>query len=145
MQFDLAQVDTKTLAETGVNMPVKSLDGRPLIARNGQPVVITLLGSDSAKYRSLTRVQVRKRMEQMAGNKHNVLTEADMDETDRDVLDVLVACTVGWSNVLDTSGQDIPFGEDNVRKLYGAYPVVREQAESFISDRANFIQPSSRG
>lgn len=145
MQFDLAQVDTKTLAETGVDMPVKSLDGKPLIARNGEPVAITLLGSDSTKYRALTRVQVRKRMEQMAVGKNSVLTEADMDETDRDVLDVLVACTIGWKNVLDTSGQPIEFTEDNLRKLYGAYPVVREQAETFISTRANFIRPSSQG
>lgn len=145
MQFDLAQIDTKTLAEAGVDMPVKDLAGKALVARNGEPVAITLLGSDSAKYRSLTRVQVRKRMEQMAGGKSAVLTEADMDETDRDVLDVIVACTVGWKNVLDTSGQAIPFTEENLRKLYAAYPVVREQAETFISSRANFIPPSSQG
>jgi hypothetical protein len=39
---------------------------------------------------------------------------------------------------------EIAFTEDNVRKLYGAYPVVREQVEAFISNRANFIPASSR-
>lgn len=143
MQFDLAQIDTKTLAETGVDMPVKSLDGKPLIARNGEQVAITVLGSDSSKYRALTRVQVRKRMEQIASGK-TTMTDTDMDETDREVMDVLVACTVGWKNVLDTSGNAIPFTNDNVRKLYEAYPIIREQVESFISNRANFIPPSSR-
>ena len=142
MQFDLAQVDTKTLAETGVDMPVKSLDGKPLVARNGEQVAITVLGSDSNKYRSLTRTQVRKRLDQMAGGKQ--ITEAEMDETEQDVLDVLVACTVGWKNVLDTEGNAIPFTSDNVRKLYGAYPVIREQVDTFISNRANFIPASSQ-
>lgn len=144
MQFDLAQVDTRTLAETGVPMPVKGLDGKPLIARNGDPVSISVLGSDSTKYRTLTRAQVRKRMESMAGGKPTELTEAEVDETDRDVIDVLVACTVGWIGVLDTEGSPIPFNEDNVRKLYAAYPVIREQVDVFISNRANFIQASSQ-
>lgn len=143
MQFDLAQIDTKTLAETGVEMPVKSLDGKPLIARNGDPVVISVLGSDSAKYRTLTRAQLRKRMEAMAAGKQ-ALTEAEMDETERDVIDVLVACTVGWKGVLTTEGEPIPFSEDNVRKLYTNYPVIREQVDEFISKRANFISASSR-
>lgn len=142
MQFDFAQIDTKTLAETGVEMPVRLLDGKPLIARTGEPVSITLLGSDSNQYRALTRAQVRKRMEQLAGG-NRTLTDADMDENDREVLDVLVACTVGWKAVLDTSGTPIPFDADNVRKLYVAYPVVREQVEAFISNRANFIPASS--
>lgn len=142
MQFDLAQIDTKTLAEAGVDMPVRLLDGKPLIARNGERVYITLLGSDSQKYRALTRSQVRKRMEQLAGGKQT-LTDADMDETDREVLDVLVACTVGWKGVLDTDGQAIEFQDENVRKLYLAYPVVRDQVESFISNRANFTPASS--
>lgn len=142
MQFDLAQIDTKTLAEAGVDMPVRSLDGKPLLARNGQQVAICLLGADSTKYRALTRAQVRKRMDQLAGGKQ-ALTEADMDETDRDVTDILVACTVGWTNVLDTEGAAIFFSEENVRKLYAAYPVVREQVEAFISNRANFIPASS--
>lgn len=142
MQFDLAQVDTKTLAETGVDMPVKSLDGKPLVARNGEQVAITVLGSDSTKYRSLTRVQVRKRLDAMAGGK--TITETDMDETEQDVLDVLTACTVGWKNVLDTEGNPIPYTTDNVRKLYAAYPVIREQVDAFISNRANFIPASSQ-
>lgn len=145
MQFDLAQIDTKTLADSGVDMPVKSLDGTPLRARNGEIVAITLLGSDSNKYRALTRAQVRKRMEQMAAGKPPVMTEADLDETDRDVVDVLAACTVGWKNVLDTSGAPIPFNDENVRKLYAAYPVIKEQVDAFISNRTNFIQPSSQG
>jgi hypothetical protein len=142
MQFDLAQIDTKTLAESGAPMPVKSLDGKPLIARNGDPVVIRVLGADSTKYRSLTRAQMRKRMEAAANNKQDAV--ADVDETDREVIEILVACTVGWSGVLNTEGTPIPFTEENVRKLYAAYPVIRDQVDVFISNRANFIQASSQ-
>ncbi len=142
MQFDLAKVDTKTLSEAGVDMPVKTMDGEPLVARNGQPITVRLLGPDSNKYRALTRAQVRKRMAAMADGKVT-LSEAEFEETERELLDILVACTVGWSNVLDTEGAEIPFAEDNVRKLYSNYPVVREQVDTFLANRANFLRASS--
>lgn len=142
MQFDLPQVDTRTLSESGVDMPVKSLQGEPLLARNGKPIAIRLLGPDSGKYRALTRAQVRKRMAQMSDGKVS-LTEEQFEEADRDIMDILAACTVGWSNVLDTDGTEIAFSEENVRKLYANYPVVREQVDTFLANRANFLPASS--
>lgn len=143
MQFDLAQVDTKTLSEAGVDMPVRNIKGEPLIARNGKPITIKLLGPDSNKYRALTRAQVRKRLTQMADGKPT-LSDAEFDETERDLLDVLVACTLSWDNVLDTDGKLIAHSDDAALNLYLNYPVIREQVDGFLSSRANFLQASSQ-
>jgi hypothetical protein len=62
MKFDLPQIDTKSLADTGVLMTVKQFDGdEPLIAKNGEPVRIRLRGPDSDVYREFSRKQIQKR------------------------------------------------------------------------------------
>lgn len=142
MQFDLAEVDTKTLSEQGVPMVVKKLDSlEALIARNGKPVTLMLLGPDSPVYRDFTRRQVRKRLSRM--NDAKKLAEIDFDETETETLDLLASCTVGWENVLDIEGNAIEFSTENARKLYVNYPVVREQVDIFVANRAHFLKASS--
>jgi hypothetical protein len=68
--------------------------------------------------------------------------DIDLEEIERDTLNLLVSCTLGWKNVLDTDGNDIPFNAENVRKLYTSYPIVREQVDSFVSSRVNFLKAS---
>jgi hypothetical protein len=142
MNFDLAEIDTKTLSEQGVPMIVKRLESpEPLIARNGKPVTLMVLGPDSHVYRDFTRRQVRKRLARM--NDPSKLAEIDFDEADAETLDLLASCTVGWENVLDTDGKAIAWSAENARKLLAAYPVVREQVDTFVAARANFIKASS--
>ena len=63
MKFDLPQIDTKSLADTGVLMTVKQFDGdEPLIAKNGEPVRIRLRGSLAATTRSGSTTSIWKRL-----------------------------------------------------------------------------------
>lgn len=141
--FDLDAVDTVTGAEAGANMTVLRLDRTPLIASNGQPVTIRLLGADSTKYRGLARAQVRRRMAELA-NKPEAMTDDEFEKSNAETLSMLVSCTVSWSNVMDRAGQPIPLTPETASALYTAYPVIREQAESFINDRRNFLPASSK-
>lgn len=142
MKFDLDAIDTKTLADEGVDMVVmKYGSDEPLLARNKQPVTLTLLGPDSDVYREQTRVQVKKRIARSANVKS--VNEVDLVEAENDALELMVACTVGWKNLFDTDGKPVEFNKDAVRLLYTAYPVIREQVDTFIVDRARFIKASS--
>jgi hypothetical protein len=141
MKFDFPEVDTRTLSNEGVTMNVRRLNSdQPLIARNGQPVTLRLLGPDSDVYRSATRAQVQKRLSRADNTKK--LSEVDFEEYERDSLDMLAAVTVGWENVLTPDGEPIPFSTENVRSLYAAYPVVREQVDAFVANRAHFLKAS---
>jgi len=141
MKFDLPQIDTKSLADTGVLMTVTQFDGdEPLIAKNGEPVRIRLRGPDSDVYREFTRKQIQKRFAR--GNDPKRLNELDMEEVEKDSLDMLAAMTVGWENVLDTDGTEIPFSVEVARALYVSYPVVREQVDTFVANRRNFLRAS---
>jgi hypothetical protein len=146
MDFDFSDIDTKPMSQAGVWMPILKLDGSPLVAKSGGPVRIRLLGVDSTQYRSATRETVRKRLAKRAasGSAQTPLSGDDMDEVERDTLDLLVTCTVGWENVMTPQGEAIPCGPDNARALFESYPVIREQVEAFIGNRANFTRASSK-
>jgi hypothetical protein len=146
MDFDFSDVDTKAMAQAGVWMPIRKLDGGVLTAKNGGEVRIKLLGVDSSSYRAATRETVRKRLAKRAatGAQQTALTGDDLDEVERDTMDLLVACTVGWEHVLTPQGEAIPCGPETVRALLESYPVIREQVEAFIGNRTNFTRASSK-
>lgn len=58
-----------------------------------------------------------------------------------DGLELLVACTKGWKHI-KISGVVLPFSEENSRMLYTKYPWIREQVDTFVNDRANFLGES---
>lgn len=142
MNFDLAEIDTKTLSDKGVDMVVTKLNSdEPLLAKNGKPVTIIVLGPDSDVYRDISRTQVKKRLRQQADNKK--IGDIDLEDIESEALAMMVSCTVGWKNVLDLEGKEIPFTAEGARSLYSNYPIVREQVDAFVVNRAHFIKASS--
>lgn len=142
MNFDLNDIDTKKLSEAGVALQIKRLDGTPLVNAAGESVTITLLGPDSAKYRALTRESIKKRLDRRVTGASDV-TMDDLDQIERETIEILVVCTVGWTGVRTPEGETIACTQDNARRLYENYPVVREQVDAFVGNRANFLQASS--
>lgn len=147
MQFDLADIDTKERAEAGADMRVRRVDGSPLLARNGQPVTIRLLGSDSSKYETALQMNARRRIAAnaaaSAAGQPITVTENDIKRAREDALDILAACTVSWENVFDTEGNPVDCTAEAARALYAGFPVIRDQAESFVASRSNFLTASS--
>lgn len=138
MEFALDALETKTLSEAGVEVTIRRLDnGQPLIDRNGHPVKIRVLGPDSERYRRLTRDQVRKRLSAAAAG------EKFDDTSDEDALEILVACTCGWSGIYSPDGNPVSLNAESVRALYTQFPAIRDQVDRFITNRVNFIKASS--
>lgn len=139
--FDLDVIDTKTRSETGAAMTIKALDGNPLRNSAGEPVQIVVKGPDSEAYTRLLRAQIKKRMA-----RSGIPTEEQSLEDDADLVQLLVACTLGWSGVLEkSSGEAVIFSAEACRKLYESFPVIRDQVDAFIANRANFtMAPSKR-
>jgi len=119
--------DTRTRAEAGVEMPVKLPDGTPAEDTQGKPVVITLHGTDSQACRqALDSLHARLEAPQ---------TDPDPDQAE---VDILAACTKDWRGFRDATGP-VPCTPENARRIYADYPVIREQAAAFITERANFV------
>lgn len=138
--FDLDVIDTKTRSEAGTTMAVKTLDGSPLLNSKGKPVEITVKGPDSSDYMRLVRVQIKKRMARSGAP-----TEEQSAEDEADLINLLAACTLGWSGILDKETKEpVTFTADGCRQLYQNFPVIRDQVDSFIANRANFTLASSK-
>ncbi|MFN9087349.1 MAG: hypothetical protein ACK6DP_12370 [Gemmatimonas sp.] len=153
----LGTLKLKTKANEGATMIVRDPFGEanddsefpPLLAEDGTPATITLLGADSdaaRRYDHQRAAEAQNRLYASAfgkAKKSVVVTPEDIAAQAQYELDKLVALTVGWHGFEDDEGQPLAFTADAVRELYAQNPFVREQALGFIMDRARFFGPSS--
>lgn len=126
----LDQFDTKTRANKGVEMELNDI-------RTGKPAgaFITLLGKDSDEFRAVKDERSRMIAERVSTGDR---TEFTLEEGDVMACEMLARCTVAWRELENKDGQ-IAFSTEAAKALYLQYPAIREQANVFIADRANFV------
>ena len=100
---------------------------------------LQLLGADSDAYRAAVRSLQRGRMKQLSRTRRVVVTPEDVES---DALELLVVATTAWGGFA-TAGQPLTFTADAAKVLYKRHSWIREQAEEFINDRANFLPKSA--
>jgi len=131
---DLAAIDTVKGSNEGFNVRIfhpgtnEDLD-----------ISITVLGKDSDAFQKVSRAQNKKRMAKMQKGGFRSITPAPLEEIEQDGITLLAACTTGWSGVI-IEGKEIPFSTDNVVMVYERFPWIKEQVDTAIGDRANFIK-----
>lgn len=139
MALDLSALDTTASSEKGAVLELlHPTSGAVLTQSDGSKVTITLAGEDSERYRRATRASIDRRLKaQQSGRRLQLYAE----EMENDAIERLVAVTISWSGIGMGEG-DLPFSADAARALYRKLPWVREQAEAFVLDRANFLKAS---
>lgn len=113
------------------SMPVKHpVTGEPTDA------VILVAGVDSEQYQVAQRQAWERRLDRSSQGRN----KPTFEEYEQDGLELLVACTVGWSG-LSKDGKDLDYTPAAARKLYSdpRYVWLRTQVDRFIGDRANFF------
>ena len=141
MNFDLANLDTKTKANEGFEFEVI----HP-VTQEGTGFMITVLGEDSDVHRSATVDNQRRRLKKTV--KRGVdITDIPLEELEDDALQVLALCTVRWrmkdDSPVEYKGAPFPCSSANAALLYEEVPVIRQQAEQAIRNRANFTARSA--
>lgn len=138
MVLDLSTLDTLKAAEDGMTLEVRHpTTGAVLSNGDGRAVALILAGADSERSKRAERAATNRRLK-MAGRRSATITA---EELEADALEVLAACTLGWSGFA-VNGQELECTPANAKQLYGQYPWLREQADAFRSDRANFLKSS---
>lgn len=126
MTVDLSIYDTTKTSADGVWMELENpKDSEPL------GVHFKLLGSDSEEYNKQVRKNNDKRIKKGMKNLKSETLEAEG-------LELLVACTVDWQDVMD-EGEELECTKENVRKVYKKYPWIKDQVDEFVGDRSNFL------
>jgi predicted glycosyltransferase len=138
MSFELSPLKTGETSTTGapcvLTHPGTETD---LEDKEGNKATLILAGEDSDQYQQVLRTQRRRRLDQaLKGRKAGVTPE----QLEAEALDLLVACTLSWKHIAIDGSET--FSPTTARKLYEEYPWIREQAERFIGDRANFLPAS---
>lgn len=135
--MDLSTLDTVAASEQGARMEVQHpTTNEVLTQRSGEPVTITLAGQDSKRFRDAERKASNKRLATQASGRMIRMTSEGIDN---DRLEALVSCTITWEGV-GWDGADKEFTPANAREAYKKLPWLREQAEAFTADRANFLK-----
>lgn len=100
-------------------------------------MTITLLGQDSAVYRKIQLAKQQAILNRMAKGKKMV--DLDAEKLAEDTIDDLVKLTVKWTG-FEMGGEDLPCTPENCRMVYSDWPWIREQAQEFVANRANFFR-----
>lgn len=127
--FDFATRDSAARCEEGVEMEV--LDPS---TNESTGAFLTLAGVDSGTHRRTSALIAKRRIK--SGFRNNGF---DPDKFLSENIELLAACTLSWRGVV-LSGEALPCTKSNAITLYTRFPWLREQAEAFISDRANYLQ-----
>jgi hypothetical protein len=129
--MDFGQID---IAERAV-MHVRDINGRPAYQEDGSPITITLLSDDAEVLQRQARAAINRRLSNPS--KMRVRVE-DLEE---EALDKLAVATVAWSGI-KRNGEPVACDFQEVRKLYAEHRWLREQVDSFVGERANFLTSS---
>lgn len=137
---DLATIDTAETANIGAVMHLNGPDGAPLYQdpvgdADPEPVTITLLGDDSD---ALIRMDRQNTNAVLRGSGPQAMT-AELSEAKN--INRLARATVGWSGI-QVGGETIEWSEEAAKGLYRRFRWIRQQANQFVSDRANFSKAS---
>ena len=144
--MSLASLNFASAANEGRTMTVlHPVERTVLLDDKGAPVTITLLGRDSDTFIAAENAARNRAVEQIKeGAKFSAAA------SDEEAAASLARATTGWSGVvqgwIDGTDDNSPakFSFDAAKKLYLSRGVrwIRDQADKFIGDRANFLPPS---
>jgi hypothetical protein len=102
------------------------------------PMLVTLAGPEHAERKRLTFAKQRRLRAALA--KTGKLPMSDPEDDQADELDMLVACTLGWT------GASEPYSRDAARRLY-ADPKrgwLRDQVATALNERELFTRACAR-
>jgi hypothetical protein len=130
--MDLAKLDLTKASNEGAWYTLKHPStGEELSGK------IKIIGKDSTKFTQLSEEFKRKALEDMKSAK----TMAQRMESAQEQSDaILAACTIDWDGMM-LDGKDLPFTEANVKMIYTRFSWIKEQIDTAIADRSNFLIP----
>lgn len=121
------------LAEEGVTMQVLHPETEEPI----EGMTITLLGQDSSTYKKLKRVRQNAVLARVSKGKK--AAQLDAEKLEQESVDDLVQLTTDWTG-FELDGATLDLTPGNVRTVYEGWDWLREQAQEFVANRANFFR-----
>lgn len=90
---------------------------------------ITIVGVDSKTFRSAKRKWQRKALDAIRDNK--AIPDDDFG--------LLIDAAVDWRG-FESEGKELAFSKKSLKALFNGAPLIADQVDKFIHDRANFTE-----
>jgi hypothetical protein len=100
-------------------------------------MTITLLGHDSAVYRKMQITKQQAILNRMVKGKK--AADLDAERLNDDLIEELTKLTIGWSG-FKLDGKELKPTPDNIKNVYTEWAWIKDQAQEFVSNRANFFR-----
>lgn len=133
-KIDLSSLDTVAGANKGFDVKIYHPG---TLADLG--ITITVLGKDSDEFLKVSRKQQKKRIDRLQKGGFRGISGLSAEETEKDGIELLASCTMGWIGVV-LEGEDLPFSHENAVEVYTRFPWIKEQVDTAIGDRSNFLE-----
>lgn len=121
------------MADEGALMQVRHPETEEAI----EGMTIILMGQDSAVYRKIQLAKQQAALSRISKGKKAV--DLDAEKLAEDSIDDLVKLTVDWEG-FTLDGKALEATPENVRMVYSEWNWIKEQAQEFVADRANFFR-----
>ena len=128
--MDFADLDLAKTADSGADMHVRHPVTEEPLTTDGKPITIRLLGADSAEFRNGVKA---------IANRSQSRKKPSLAEAERNAVELLARITTGWQGIV-WNGEPLKFSRENAEMLYRERPWLREQADEFAGERANFFK-----
>jgi hypothetical protein len=100
-------------------------------------MTITLLGQDSTVYRKIQLAKQQAILNRMGKGKKNI--ELDAERIGNEIIEEMVKLTTGWTG-FTLDGKELELTKDNVLMVYTDWTWIKDQAQEFVNNRANFFR-----
>jgi hypothetical protein len=136
--MDLNQYDLNAPADEGSDMVLLNpATFTPFLQEDNEtPVTIRLAGIDSDRYRKATNANANARI------KSGKYIAPSAEQLQAEGIELLVKCTLAWDGI-KWNGETLACTPANVRKIYTQFGWIRDQVDSWMADRRNFLKASS--
>lgn len=117
----------------GAVVTIYQKSGEPYVGLDGNPSTITVVGSESKRYRDAKHAQYRRMQKRVRSGR----SEATPEELERDNVDLTAAAVIAFSGWED-DGKPLAFTPENV-KLLLSFEHILEQVQAGIHRHASFF------
>ena len=126
--LDLSSLDLVAKSDAGFRLELVHPASQDALG-----VFVTVAGTDSKRYADLQREVADKRLNKR-GPKRN-----DFAFYEEEARRVVAGCVMGWDGVV-VDGEELPYTEANALALLERFPWIREQVQTAMGDRGNYLQ-----
>ena len=128
--MDLKNLDLRAAAEKGATLTLRHpVTDEDLKTSKGEPITITVLGSDSREF--------RRKIDEISRQRQRKKGTPSLAESDRMAAELLASVTRSWFGI-EWEGKALECNAENAEMLYRERPWVRHQVDEFVADVGNF-------